>query len=207
MKKLLFAASALAALSLLTPSAGFAQFHDYDNTVGIFLDEDATQTEKLDGLANVPFFVYIVLLRPATLDGSGYPDVNAFELTINSSDNTIFKLAEGLPAGAINVGDATVVANGLEYIVGLANSISVDQQAVTLFSLQLMSLTGNPFELFVGPTSKPSIDGEMAFQSVSPILIPMFSSAGAPGSAVFGFNTGVVAIESETWGGVKSLYR
>jgi len=44
MKKLLFVASALAALSLLTPSSGFAQ-HVYGNQIGVYFDMDATVTD------------------------------------------------------------------------------------------------------------------------------------------------------------------
>jgi len=209
MKKLLFAVSALAALSLLAPSAGFAQFHDYDNVVGIFADEAATLTE-FNGPASVPFFVYVVLLRPSTLDGTAYPDINAFEMTVTSSDETIFVLSQNLPAGSVNVGDNASIVGGLEYIVGLSTAAPVVDQRVVLFSLQMFSLTGNAFQLFVGPTSKPGIAGEMAFQSVSPLLVPMYAASGGPGDGagpVFGYNTSVVATEDATWGGVKALYR
>jgi hypothetical protein len=205
MKKLLFAVSALAALSLLAPSAGFAQ-HTYDNTVGIFADEAATLTEVNVG-PNTPFFAYVVLLRPSTLDAVAFDSINAFELTVTSTDETIFVLAQNLPAGAINVGDNASIVGGLEYIVGLANDLPVSSQSVTLFSLQLMSLTGTPFQLFVGPTSKPSVPGEMAFQSISPPLVPMYSAGGDETAAVFGYNSSVVATEDATWGGVKALYR
>jgi len=64
MKKLLFAVSALAALSLLAPSTGFAQA---TNTLGIYLDEAGT----LNSGPVTPFTatdIYLVLQKdPGTL--------------------------------------------------------------------------------------------------------------------------------------------
>ena len=212
MKKLLFAVSALAALSLLAPSTGFAQIHDYDNQVGLFLSADGTGGTNSNDIGT-PVFVYLVLLRPVDdlNGGAPYGDINAFECTLTFTGGALFKLGDALPPTGINVGDNTDIGQGfLEYIVGIGTSVPVTLGSVTLITFQFMATTPAETIIALTPTSRPGIPGEMAFQSVSGQLRIMYDAGGEADAPVFSFNGvdgGVVAVEDASFGSVKSLYR
>ena len=212
MKKLLFAVSALAALSLLAPSTGFAQIHDYDNQVGLFLAADGTGGTNSNDIGS-PVFVYLVLLRPVDEDNGNapYPDINAFECMLNFSGGALFKLGDTLPPTGINVGDNTDINQGfLEYIVGLGTSQLVTDGSLTLITFQFMATSPAETIIRLTPTTAPSLPGEMAFQSVSGQLRVMYNAGGSADAAVFSFNGadgGVVAVEDASFGSVKALYR
>ncbi len=210
MKKLLFAVSALAALSLLAPSTGFAQIHDYDNQVGLFLAADGTGGTNSNDIG-VPVFVYLVLLRPVDeMNGDApYPDINAFECMLNFSGGALFKLGDAYPPTGINVGDNTDINQGfLEYIVGIGTSVPVTDGSVTLITFQFMATTPAETLINLTQTSRPGIPGEMAFQSISGELRVMYSAANdVPDDPVFSFNGGTVAVEDASFGSVKALFR
>lgn len=212
MKKLLFAVSALAALSLLAPSTGFAQHESSaNNQVGLFLNPDGTGGTGTAQIA-VAVPVYLVLINPTDeLNGElPYANINAFECTLNFTGGSLFKLADTLPPTAVNVGDNSDINQGfLEYIVGLGTSADVVSGSVTMISFQFMATTPALTEISLSMTSAPSIPGVMAYQSVSGQLRRMYNAAGAEGAVNFTFNSdpGPVAIESESFGSVKALFR
>lgn len=211
MKKLLFAVSALAALSLLAPSTGFAQHESSSNNqVGLFINPDGTgATGTMDIAVAVP--VYLVLINPTDeLAGEApYANINAFECMLNFTGGALFKLADTLPATALNVGDASDINQGyLEYIVGLGTAIDVTAGSVTLVSFQFMATSPALTEISLSMTRAPSIPGEMAFQSVSGQLRTMYNAAGAADAVNFTFGgMGPVAVENESFGSVKALFR
>ncbi len=211
MKKLLFAVSALAALALLTPSTGFAQHESsFNNQVGLFLNPDGTGASATVTLG-APVSVYLVLINPTDVEAgeAPYPDMNAFECTLNFNGPALFKLADVLPATAVNVGDNTDINQGfLEYIVGLGTSMPIVNASATLISFQFMATNPGLTEITLTQTQFPSIPNEMAFQSVSGQLRVMNNASGAADGVVFAFNSlGVVAIEDASFGSVKSLFR
>ena len=215
MKKLLFAVSALAALSLLAPSTGFAQVpHDYDNTVGLFLTPDGTgATGTSDIGAGV--LVYMVLLRPADYDNGDtpYTSINAFECSLFIDpvpNNNLFLLATTIPPNSVDIGPSKDINSGrLDYIVGLAtgSEVPIVDGAVSLITFNFMNTSVGTFDITMGPTTAPAIPGEMAYQGVAGDLRIMYSAGGSSDASVFQFNGSAVAVEDASFGSVKALFR
>ena len=214
MKKLFFAVSALAALSLLAPSAGFAE-HVYSNQVGLYLDAGGTGTGTM--AVGVPVSVFLVLTKPTDVENgeAPYTSVNAFELTMYFNPPpgaSLFKLNEVLPATAVPVGDTAHLADGyLEYIMAMSEDHFGTAESIVLIEFLFMVNVATPFEVTLGPASTftPSIPDEMVYMSVSPDLRVMNSSGGDHDSVVFTFNVdgGAVPTENESFGSVKALFR
>ena len=206
MKKLLFVVSALAALSLLAPSTGFAQ-HVYSNQLGIYEFSDGTGVSDTDVVGS-PVTVFLVLTKPEK-DGVPIETINAFECTLNFNPaGNMFKLAEVFPGDNINVGDNSDIAQGfLEYIVGFATSHPVTDESITLITFTFMHTAPGLIEISLSPTSKPSVPGEMAFQSIPGDLRVLYTAAGPEGGPVYAFDGTVTAAENESFGSVKALYR
>lgn len=208
MKKFLFTVSTIAALSLLlVPGSSIAE-PTSPNEVGLYTTPDAFgETGTL--IVGSPVNVYLVLSRPEK-NGVPYDTINAFEclLTFNPIGN-LFKLGDILPPWAINVGDNNNIANGyLEYIVGLGADWPVIDESVVLIEFLFMHTAPGVIEVSLGPTSAPSINGQMAYQSVNGDLRVMYSIAGAIHEApVFLFGGFAIAVETESFGSVKALYR
>ncbi len=209
MKKLLFAVSALAALALLAPSTGFAQHElSSNNQVGLFLNADGTGASATIEIG-VPVNVYLVLINPTDVEDAEtpYPDINAFECMLHFTGPIPFKLADTMPVG-VNVGDASNINQGfLEYIVGFGASELVVNGSVTMISFQFMTTSPGLTEINLTQTRFPSIPNEMAFQSVSGELRVMHNASGTKDGVIFAFNGGVVAVENESFGSVKALFR
>ena len=206
MKKLLFVVSALAALSLLAPSTGFAQ-HVHPSQLGIYEFSDGTGTTGTFDVGT-PVTVFLVLTKPEK-DGVPIATVNAFECTLNFNPaGNMFKLAEVFPGDNINVGDNSDIAQGfLEYIVGFATDHPVTDQSITLVTFTFMHTAPGLIEISLSPTSKPSVPGVMAFQSIPGDLRTMYTAAGPDGGPVYAFDGSAVATEIESFGSVKALYR
>jgi len=208
MRKSLFAVSAIAALSLLlVPGSSIAE-PTSPNEVGLYTTPDAYgETGTL--LVGSPVNVYLVLTRPEKF-GVPYATINAFEcrLTFAPAGN-LFKLGEVFPPQAINVGDNNNIGEGyLEYIVGLGADWPVINESVVLLTITFMHTAPGVIEVSLGPTSVPAIPGWMAYQSVPGDLRVMYSIAGAIHEApVFLFGGFAIAVETESFGSVKALYR
>ena len=216
MKKLLFAVSALAALSLLAPSSGFAQ-HVYFNQIGLYTTNNALP-DPLDPLVpitgtddvSVPTTVFLVLTKPA--DGEVlYTGINAFECQLNFNPiGGIFMLSGALALPGINLGDDQNIASGfVEYIVGFNGSVPVTaEESAVLVTFTFLNNNAVPVEVTLSEPSAPSIPGGMAFKPDSQaVLKQMFPSSGDPDAPVFLFTGSAVAVENESFGAVKALYR
>jgi hypothetical protein len=210
MKKLLFVVSALAALSLLAPSTGFAQSpHVYPNQVGLYAFSDGTGATGTD-IIGAAVLVYLVLTKPEA-DGVTVTNINAFECTLNFNPaGNLFKLAEVFPGNNVNVGDNSDISQGfLEYIVGFATEHPVTDESITLVTFTFMHTAGGVIEVSLSPTSKPGVPGEMIYQNaaVPGDLRIMHTAAGPDGGPVYIFDGSAVATENESFGSVKALYR
>jgi|GEM_PF-6843874 len=214
MKKLLFAVSALAALSLLAPSTGFAQLTGAYNQVGLYMTPDGTGATGTSQIG-VPTLVYLVLTRPTDrLNGdTPYATINAYECTLTftpTPNSNLFVLNAGLPPSALNVGPSTDINTGvLDFIVGIGDQspLAVTNEAAVLVTFTFMNTSVGQFAVTIGPTSKPGIAGEMAFQSVSGQLREMYSASGSTTDPIFIFNGEAVPVEEESFGSVKALFR
>jgi len=206
MKKLLFAVSALAALSLLAPSTGFA--HDYDNQLGLYMTADAN---GLTGTSDVgvPVTVFLVLTRPAKEDGTAWSGITAFDCQLNFEPiGNMFKIGDALNGDGFNIGDAGHIELGfLEYIVGLSAQIEVVDGACLLTTLQFINNNVGEVNVTLSPASVPSIDGALGFVTPDQTLQEMFPSSGNAANPVFTFGGIAVPVEGASFGAVKALYR
>ena len=212
MKKLFFAVSALAALSLLVPSAGFAQ-HEFSNQVGLYLTPDGFGETGTMTVGD-EVFVFLVLTRPTdVLNGElPYEDILGFELRLYFSDPTVlFKSTTFFPTGAKVIGgDETWDDGYLEYYVVMADDFPVTEESVVLIKFGFVAFSANPVLVTLGPTiTNPAVEGQMTFMAVSPDLRAMYPSSGSFDDPVFTFNVegGAVPTENESFGSVKALFR
>jgi len=218
MRKFLFAVSVIAVLSvLLVPGSGIAE-PTHPNEIGLYLSPDgygATGTFEMMALVDV----YLVLTKPTDVQNSGAPfdNIYGFECRLNFNPNplgNLYKLQDDLPILSINVGDSTDMTQGfLEYIVGIAasNPLAVVDEAAVLITFTFMAVTPTPTEVTLGPVGTySSIPGQMVFYTndqYSDDAQVMYSVGGSHDAPVFIFNGEAVAVENESFGSVKALYR
>jgi len=115
------------------------------------------------------------------------------------------KTRETLPPGYVNVGNSNDPTQGLEYVVGLAVPVTVENEVALLATIRYLvfddALVNN---LFLGNSKT----GNMYFQEgENSTLVDYYPSSGDVTAPVASINGTVTAVESDTWGGVKSLYR
>jgi hypothetical protein len=204
MKKLLYVVSALAALTLLAPSVGFAV--QADNQVGIYGDAIASDgSQNFVVPTSTPFTAYMILTQPVDNYGVDVIEVEAFECAVTFSNGAmVFKLAETLPPQAINVGDSSNPAAGLQYAVGLGVPMPVNNGTVTLVQFTFMVLVDTNIDVFI----EESVGGNMYFQDTpNKELVDYYPSSSSPAMPVASFNGTAVPVDSESWGGVKAMYR
>jgi hypothetical protein len=198
MKKLVI----LLMLSLMATSA-FAVVDPDPDMLGIYFDLNADDN-CLTTAANVPFFAYVILTNPTV------PGVEAFEFGYENAvpvglETLIFQLATTLPAGAIDVGDG--IPTGGNIIAGLAVPVPA-APATVLVTWQYLLLTPMPVEMYLTASNPSSIPGGLPVIQAEGSLRQVGLSTGGPDNPVATVNAGcAVATESDTWGGLKSLYR
>ena len=213
MKKLLFAVSALAALSLLAPSVGFAQ--DAANQVGIYTETTGFTSNINDIAVGGQFNAYLVLTNPINEDfnggtGTSVPvtGIDGFEVAVMMPEGlTFLALQTLLPPDALNVGTAP------DFIVGLGNSFPVVDTAAVLVTWLFASIDGGEYQLFLGATSTARFPGFMSIVDAGDddsdpgqIVYPANNNFDDPAFAVNSANV-VVPVENESWGDVKALFR
>lgn len=205
MKKLLFVASALAALSLLAPNAGFAA--GAHNQLGMYTDMDAgdfTGTSVTAG-SGTQVVAYLVLTN--CYDEVADAPVNsilAFECSVIVPSNLFMGTTSLAPTGV------NLVTPPL-YSVGFveAPTATGPNNAMLLATFTFFTTSSDPAEIFLGLMDPPSIPGTMAIADAADVgnLISIYPSSGDFANPVFGINSGVIATENESWGGVKALFR
>ena len=199
MKKLLFAMSALAALTLLAPTPSSAEY----GYMGFFFDMDATVYES----AAAPYEIhdmYILLYEHEFTAVKGYE----FSFTIEPAANRTITGVSFQGAGPIDVGG--VVGN---HIVGLAAPLPTT--AVThLATVSVFVLSGDPLEFTLKGSDPNSVFGEVVpavlleGDAIRSVGTPAWDEgAGMPGVCAIMNGTGVIASDEASWDEVKSLYR
>ncbi len=204
MKKMFFAVSALAALSLLAPTMGFAQ--GADNQLGFYSDADMSSS-SLDAAAYSTVEVFMIVTNP-------YND------TENRAIESIFgiEFSVMIPAGTAQVISTTWTnnANAIDvdntpdnHIVGWGLPVPTVGGVIQLGTKSVLLLTADPFVIHIAPhITTPSIPGAMAILDFDGSTIqPIYPSSGSYDNPVFGFNTTVVATEPTSFDNVKALYR
>lgn len=210
MKKLSLIMSACALLLLVAPIWSIAQ-DVYPNEVGIYTNPDATGPAGISPPLSVPTDIWLLLTNVVDLENGGVPMemVTAFECRIDVTPdplNDFYMLSYDFGdsnSTAINVGDW---GDG-ELIVGLATPVFVANETAFLAKITIMALSSTRYDLSLHETSKPGIPGEMAFVGDDGTIKKMNSIGGAIGATVFSIYGEAVAIETESFGSVKALYR
>lgn len=213
---MVFSAMTLVAVFLVCLGPATAQ-ELATNQIGLYLNPEGPDGSGVSGTSEigVPVSVYLVMTRPVDVQNGNapYPTINAFECQLNFDPapvGTLFKLADTLPANSVNVGDNADINQGyLEYIVGIDtnNPVQVVDEAAVLIWFQFMNVSTGRTTVSLGLTSAPSIPGEIAFQSVSGQLRVMYPASGSFNEPVFEFNGEAVAVDNESFGSVKALFR
>ena len=195
-------------LSCFMASSVFAVIDPDPDMLGIYFDVNAEENCMFVE-ASVPYFAYLILTN------STAPAINAYELGFQNCvctglESQLFMLASNIAHGVVegvDVGTHTAISG--DYIVGLAEALPATE-AMILHSWQYMLLAVLPVQMFIGPSSKPSLPGDLPVvqNAEGSILMTVGTSTGGPDIPVATLNTDcVVAIRSESWGNVKALYR
>jgi hypothetical protein len=199
MKKLVV----LLLVSLMATSA-FAVVDPDPDMLGIYFDMNADSNCLPSQPASAAFFAYAILTNPTV------PGVEAFEFGYENVvpvgfETSLFQLATTLPSGAIDVGDGTPIQGNI--IAGLAAPVPA-APATILVTWQYLPLAVFPMEMYLTASNPSSIPGGLPVIQAEGELMQVGLSTGGPEFPVATVNTGcAVATESDTWGGVKSLYR
>jgi len=133
--------------------------------------------------------------------------VDGFECKLVSPvDNTLFfQLTETFGGNAINVGIAP------DYVVGFAESVPVTGNAVVLVTWSFMAVAPGTYDFFLDITDIPGIPGVMSVvdgNEVDNNLVPVYRSTNDDSVPVFSVNgDNAVAVESQSFGSIKSLFR
>ncbi len=204
----------LTVLTLFVPAASLAQFQ-YSNQIGMYTTEDglgATGTSVMGAAVDV----FLVLTKPTDVENGEAPfsACCGFELTMTFSptpNDDLFVLRADVPPYSIDIGPNKDINLGyLDFFCGIdyTRPPLVVDEAVVLVSFTFLNANPGVTEVTLGPSYAPSIAGQMAFLGEEPEqLRAMYSKGGSHDAPVFIFNGEAVAVENESFGSVKALYR
>ncbi len=201
MKKLLFAVSALAALSLLAPTTGIAGAY---NQLGFYTDGEMTASSAT-AAAYTTVEIYLVISNPWNeVEDRAIASISGVEVTFSIPDNGLDQATIWTNGTGTDFGDAI---NG--HFVGWGTPVPVADEMCHLATKTIFLMNVNPFVAHVAPhTLNPSIPGHMAILDFDGSTIQkVYPSSGSYDDPVFGFNTTVVATEETSFDGLKALYR
>jgi len=205
MKKLLFALCALAAIALLTPSAGFAQ---WQTRIGIYASATADST-RIDPAEGAFFYVYFVLTSPLDADGAPATAIKGYEFTVTVTGPVegLVKFTDLTFPNTIDLGTSTDYANS-SYFAAAASPQPVTNGMIVLRTWKMKSFDSSaPYYFFVAPYSVPTFAGDLAILDGAGRKVRARGSADLYTTAVFAIGDDTVANESATFGSVKALFR
>ena len=209
----------LVSFSLLTSNAGVAE-PTHPNEVGLYTTADGSGGTGTYVMGE-PVDVYLVLTKPTDVNHGDQPFnvITGLELQLKFSpapNNDLFLVNTELPPGSVDIGEIKDINTGiLDFIVGIPDSEAVEvvDAAALLVRLTFLNFSSEVIKVSLGPTEGGwSIPGQMAFLGGmvphTPYeLLPMYSMGGSHEAPVFEFNGSAVAVESESFGSVKAMYR
>ena len=203
------AVSVIAAFSLFASGTGTAE--DNFNQVGLFTTSDGTGVSSTIEMG-VPVDVYLVLTNPTDVEGGNTPfaAINAFECTLTFSptpNNDLFLAGEEFLPGTVSLGENRDINQGfLEYYVGTDSNWPVADESIALISFVFINTNPAMTVITLGPTTVPTIEGQMAFEGVAGQPLVMYPARGSHSEPAFTFN-GMIAVESDRFGSIKALFR
>ena len=205
MKKLVV----LLMVSLMATSA-FAVVDPDPDMMGVYFDLNA-DTHCTQAGVNIPFMAYFCVTNPSALEIDAYEFGYRMEVPAGL-EGLIFRLATNIGNGAASGVDVGISGPlGGDVIVGLATPLP-GGEVVIVHSMQYMLLSPMTVPVFLTASSPPSIPGDLpVVQEAGGDLMQVGLSTGGADVPVAMINDDgtmcPVAVEADTWGGLKSLYR
>ena len=173
------------------------------DVIGVYFDKTADNNCKT-AAANVPFFAYVTITNPSAAEVWGLEV--GYEVVSSAGTTLLFRLANNLPAGAVDLGNSTDVFVG-DYVVGLASPLPA-APAVQFVTWQFLLLAPQTVEIFLGPSVVQSIPDGLPAYEIGGSIQSLGLSTGGPGIPVATVNGDCpVAVEDASFGSVKSLFR
>jgi len=202
MKKMLFAVTALAALSLLAPTTGFAQ--GAHNQMGVYLDAEMSATNVTAAAFDI-VNVHLIVTNP-------YNEALNRPIESISGIEVRFIMPAGLAIDSATIwsAEASDFGNAPDgHIVGFGQPIPTVNGVAHIATKSIIVMNITPFGVTLGPhTSIPSIPGAMAILDFDGEHIQeLYPASNDYAEPVFGFNQTVVATESTSFDKLKALYR
>jgi len=206
MKKLIV----ILALTCLTTSMAYAINDSGDNSLGVYFDAPEFNVNCLDYQTSVPSNMYFVLANCTEELIGGFEFGWAFD---PDPAGMYFILGTVLPPNALNIGDDQ------NFIVGIGSPYPSDVATVLVEMSLLFLAPGIIADITVGPSEPASIDGEAAFVSGNSELFAMnystfdgvFVTRDVLGWVRPGVGAipcpGPIAVEDQSWGNVKAMYK
>lgn len=206
MKKFQFTVLTIATLFLVAPIASIAE-PTHPNEIGLYTTPDGYGDTGTDDIG-IPVNVYLVLTKPQ-VGNEPCLGLTAFDCQLNfNPTGGIFMTGNALNGVGFNIGDVAHIDQGyLEFIVGFADLVPTVDDAILMVSFQFIYVNPVPIEVTMGPCSVPAIPGEMVFLPGDPPYELMHSMGGSPDAPVFIFGGEAIAVEPESFGSVKALFR
>lgn len=198
---------ALLLVSLMA-TAAFAVVDEDPDMMGIYFEPTA-DTNCLTVGASTPFFMYVCVTNPT----AGAIDAYEFGYQVEvpaGMEAMIFRLSTNianLVANGVDVGVSGPL--GGDVIVGLATPLP-GGEVVVVHSFNYMLLAPMTAPVYLTASSSPSLPGGLpVIQEAGGDLMTLGLSTGGPEIpvAVLNGTECPVAVEQDTWGGLKSLYR
>ncbi len=202
MKKLLLTVSALAALSLLAPSTGFAA----NNQVGFYSDAGFTSCQIDDFGGNDQFYIYVAIHNPVNNVGTVMETIGGFEFQFIMPGGTFITETTYASSGATG---ADVPG---EFMYAFTEPVPVVPGTPTLvLTIKVFAGAGDNQLFYVGPADPPSVAGLALLDEVTHSMSMMYPATGVDlvTGVVFGINpdADIVDVEPATLDRVKALYR
>ena len=203
----------LLCLMILCSGASFSQM-PY-NEIGLYTDMSG-DLASVNVMVNLFDFttVYMVLTNPFNPefdDGSGnlvgraVENIGAFESQVRWQEAGVLVSGTEYANGGINFYDAPY------YLVGYPTPVPVTSGSAVLVTWTLIALDLDPHKVFMGLFENPTYSDSNAYVDADDTpgadVAPMYPVSGGFDMPVFGINGSVVTVETESWGGVKALYR
>ena len=199
MKKLVV----LLLVSLMATSA-FATLDPDPDGIGVYFDLNGEINETFVGV-NVPFFAYVTITNPTAAEVHGL-EFGYSIVTTPGFEGSFFRLANGLPAGAVDLGNSTSPGLG-DYVVGLASPLPA-AAAVPFVTWQFLMLADFTMDFYIGASTVPSLDPAVPAYEIGGSILPLQQSTGGASTAVATVNKfAPVATEESSFGSLKSLFR
>ena len=187
----------------------------HPNEIGLYLTVDGTGPTGVSTTQNTVVNAYLVLTRP-TNTGTGEPvsSLNGFDLMIHVDPipaSDLFVLRMAFWPGIIACCPDQFFGNRPYSLIDVSFYPSqpqpVTDQFVVLIEYDFLKLSSARHSITLEPLPTAAIPGQMSFQPANGDRQVMHPISGAHDAPVFIFNGEAVAVENDSFGSIKALYR